>query len=895
MSEERPVVSAEIPEFTGNLEQLETDAGDIAFAGMAVGAAGLLIDANFNQLEPFYKAPEAEQLFATTAPVAAAGYDLQTELGTVSKALLDYAAEVRPLVDRLNFLREEAAAFERRVADDDEWVADGDLIDENTARRNAVNAAWAAFQAAELACHNKIVALVGGEPLVVNDGSNKGNMYGYRAEDLNAASGLPWGDAVEEDNPWYYFHEHAWDFTVGFFVDGVWGTIRGLGTLVGVDGWDAAGQAWTGLGKLLTGIVITGTPLGAAYWLTPADKLPSWLRDSRTAVVETGKALIAYDEWGKNPSRAAGAVTFNVLTTVFTGGAGGAVAATGKAGAVAKAISFAGKAGKIVDPMTYIVKGVGSTAVKISDVMASLRGITDGTHIRLGEGTYQIADPPNIADDLPAGLTPENSVRMTTPEGEVVYLDTKTLVMHNADGTVRESLDTIRHEATAEQRAGEAAARQEQTPGASGEREFVGAGAGTRVGDAAGVGGRGGDTATVGGRGGDGPGGTGGRTGENAPLGRGGGSGGAGGRGGGLDDLGRTGGDGLGDAGRAGDDAVGDVGRTGDEAVGEGANGTARPDSDVPARPAGTERPSFMRDGDNPYGPRGSLTDEQIAEIQVYRANHEPGYFEKYYKVNGNRLRLDRFDESDFTPPQLTRESPNHPWALVKDAPEPLKPHYLGDSVKQGRGYKTTPEMLRTLDQVALERHLAIKSDTLMQRLRDVAEAVYKRDGTDAARGLWGESKGAYKDHHNYMGVAAEKFGESVAEHHYIAAEHPGAVRQPLDGPKNGNDQFDQVWKDGDRYVVIEAKSSTDTGLGARNLPSGKRVSQGTREYFLDIIREMQERGKKNPAERKLAADLAEALDDGKLDYVVVKGEKNAGQYAGYRMRQFDIATRSHP
>ncbi|WP_256967211.1 hypothetical protein, partial [Streptomyces caniscabiei] len=66
----------------------------------------------------------------------------------------------------------------------------------------------------------------------------------------------------------------------------------------------------------------------------------------------TGKALIAYDEWGKNPSRAAGAVTFNVLTTIFTGGAGGAVSGAGKAGAIAKAISFAGKAGRIVDPMT---------------------------------------------------------------------------------------------------------------------------------------------------------------------------------------------------------------------------------------------------------------------------------------------------------------------------------------------------------------------------------------------------------------------------------------------------------------------------------------------------------------------------------------------------------------
>ncbi|MER6159983.1 hypothetical protein ABT147_31265 [Streptomyces sp. NPDC001868] len=583
MSEDRPVVSAEIPEFTGNLEQLETDAGDIAFDGMAVGAAGLLIDANFNLLEPFYKAPEADQLFATTAPVAAAGHELQTELGTVSKALLDYAAEVRPLVDRLNSLREEAAAFERRVADDEDWVADGDLIDENTARRNAVNAAWSAFQAAELACHNKIVALVGGEALVVNDGSNKENMYGYRAEDLNNAGGLPWGDPVEESNPWYYVHEHAWDFTVGFVVDGVWGTIKGLGTLVGFNGWDAAGQAWTGLGKLATGILITAVPVvGAAYWLAPDDKLPSWLRDSRTAVVETGKALIAYDEWGKNPSRAAGAVTFNVLTTIFTGGAGGAVAATGKAGAIAKAISFAGKAGRIVDPMTYIAKGIGGTAVKISDVMAGLRGITNGTHIRLGEGTYQIADPPNIADDLPAGLTPENSVRMTTPEGEVVFLDTKTLVMHNADGTVRESLDSIRHEATAEQRAGEAAARQEQPAGV---REPAGVGAGTRVGDTAVVGGRGGDASAA----------AGGRAAGDASTGRGGGSGGAGG---GPDDVGR------------GEDGPG---RTGDERPDERSDadgdsdgrpdpdsGTHGPDESAGSHGADEDVPATRGD-DDPY------------------------------------------------------------------------------------------------------------------------------------------------------------------------------------------------------------------------------------------------------------------------------------------------------
>ncbi|MBP5861978.1 hypothetical protein [Streptomyces scabiei] len=860
MSEDRPVVSAEIPEFTGNLEQLETDAGDIAFDGMAVGAAGLLIDANFHLLQPFYKAPEADQLFATTAPVAAAGHDLQTELSTVSKALLDYAAEVRPLVARLDALRAEAAAFERRVADDEDWVADGDLIDENTARRNAVNAAWTAFQAAERACHNKIVALVGGEPLAVGDGTDKKNTYGYRAEDLDNAGGLPWGDPVEESNPWYYIHEHAWDFTVGFVVDGVWGTIKGLGTLVGVNGWDAAGQAWVGLGKLATGILITGTPLGAAYWLTPADKLPSWLRDSRTAVVETGKALIAYDEWGKNPSRAAGAVTFNVLTTVFTGGAGGAAAATGKAGAVARAISFAGKAGRIVDPMTYIAKGIGGTAVKIGDVMASLRGITDGTHIRLGEGTYRIADTPNIADDLPAGLTPDNSVRMTTPEGQVVYLDTKTLLMHNADGTIRESLENLRHEPTAEQRAGESAGRQEQSANGTGAREPVAVGAGARGGDSAAVGGRGSDTVATGGRGGDGPGDTGGRGGD-AP----------GGRGGGGSD---------------------DIGRPGDDAAGDGSNGGPRSDGDDPGPTAQTPRPAFMRDGANPYGPRGSLSLEQIEEIQVYRANHEPGYMERYYKDNGWRKNLKLQDESGFTPPQLARLSEDSPWIQAKDTPAAPEPHFLDDEyMSVGADTVTSQARLGVLDGAARQRHFAVQWDNVVKEWRAETGKAHEIHGTADSAAEWGEARGAYKESHTAMGKATEAFGEHAAEHHYIAERYPDFEKQPLLGPKNGNDQFDQVWKHDDgRIVVVEAKSSTGTELGGRSLPNGKKVSQGSREYFFDILREMRKRG-----ELKLVDDLRAALRDGKLEYVVVKGERNSGTYTGYQYRRFDISRGTLP
>jgi hypothetical protein len=842
VSEDRPVVSTEIPEFTGNLEQLETDAGDIAFDAMAVGAAGLLIDANFQLLEPFYKAPEADQLFATTAPVAATGQDLQNELNTVSRALLDYAAEVRPLVDRLNSLRAEAAAFEQRVVDDEDWVADGDLIEENTARRSAVNAAWSAFQAAESACHNKIVALVGGEPLVVNDGSNKENMYGYRAEDLDMAGGLPWGDPVEESNPWYYFHEHAWDFTVGFVVDGVWGTIKGLGTLVGFNGWDAAGQAWVGLGKLATGILITGTPLGAAYWLTPADRLPSWLRDSRTAVVETGKALIAYDEWGKNPSRAAGAVTFNVLTTIFTGGAGGAAAATGKAGAIAKAISFAGKAGRIVDPMTYIAKGIGGTAVKIGDVMASLRGITDGTHIRLGEGTYRIADVPNVADDLPAGLTPDNTVRMTTPEGEIVYLDTRTLVMHNADGTVRESLDNIRHEGTAEQRAGETGAQRERAQAAGG-RETAGVGA--RVGDGGGVASRGGNSVTVGG----------GRGGDSLPP-RSGGMGGSGW----LDDLGRSGDE----AGGLSDEAA--AGGRADE----GAGGGGEPNSGRSDQPDA----------------------RAIMQRHVDLANNDPRWFKDHYRSNGFR-RSASAEVFGQRLPILVRD-PADPtkWISKSDLPPAIQARYM-DPNPHGAGARKSVEsgVLKRLDEWATSRRNAIVADKAAEKSLTAAEKEYLKHRTAEAEAAMDAAEAKHSPLHGTMLKQSELFGERVAEHHAIPERYPGAKR--VDDGAFGNNRFDQIYeKPGGGYVVVEAKGSLKAGIGERMSHLGNRVEQGTREYFETILNEMDKRSAKtnDSAEAELASKLRKAFVRGNVDYVLIKADATqGGKYAGYEMEQFNI------
>ncbi|MFE7317614.1 hypothetical protein ACFU7T_31590 [Streptomyces sp. NPDC057555] len=133
----------------------------------------------------------------------------------------------------------------------------------------------------------------------------------------------------------------------------MWGTMRGLGTLLGVDGSEAAGQAWPGLAKLATGsLILTTLPLAPMYLMTPGHMLPSWLRESRTAMLEAGKAFVAWDQWESNGPRAAGAVAFNIVTAILTRGGGATVEGAGKAAAATRALNIAGKVGQAIDSMT---------------------------------------------------------------------------------------------------------------------------------------------------------------------------------------------------------------------------------------------------------------------------------------------------------------------------------------------------------------------------------------------------------------------------------------------------------------------------------------------------------------------------------------------------------------
>ncbi|MGW1543863.1 hypothetical protein ACWCPM_27110, partial [Streptomyces sp. NPDC002309] len=87
----------QIPQFTGNLAQLELDHAALRKDAGGVRDAGSDVHSRFQGLSAYYRAPEAERLFATTKPVMDRADGFADGLETVSGALSSYAAEIRPL------------------------------------------------------------------------------------------------------------------------------------------------------------------------------------------------------------------------------------------------------------------------------------------------------------------------------------------------------------------------------------------------------------------------------------------------------------------------------------------------------------------------------------------------------------------------------------------------------------------------------------------------------------------------------------------------------------------------------------------------------------------------------------------------------------------------------
>ncbi|UGY92795.1 hypothetical protein [Streptomyces gobiensis] len=224
-----------IPEFTGDLGLLEKDAAALRKDAAAIRKTGTDVNSSFQGLSGFYDAPEAEQLFATTKPVADRADGFAGDLEKAAKALAEYAAEADPIVRELRGPKAQATAFVASVEGEDGWRNDKDKAARNNALVQEVNVAVARFHDAERRAASKISALVGGTQWVAGDPTaekQKANAYGLSVEDMKQATDTPWGKAVEPPRDW----------------------LESLGNGIKTFVWDGFTDAWSGLGNVVGGV-----------------------------------------------------------------------------------------------------------------------------------------------------------------------------------------------------------------------------------------------------------------------------------------------------------------------------------------------------------------------------------------------------------------------------------------------------------------------------------------------------------------------------------------------------------------------------------------------------------------------------------------------------------------
>lgn len=170
------------------------------------------------------------------------------------------------------------------------------------------------------------------------------------------------------------------------------------------------------------------------------------------------------------------------------------------------------------------------------------------------------------------------------------------------------------------------------------------------------------------------------------------------------------------------------------------------------------------------------------------------------------------------------------------------------------------------------------------KKQRDAMEAAFKKRGDfiaerDRLEALEEAGRISKKDSEKLRKLYAQineesrQMGENAAE--AVMKGKGGKKLYPTGKTYSTSGDFDQVWKKGERFQVVEGKGGS-SGLGSRAIKDGVRAEQGTVEYAKSIAENMAKNGATKDI-RKLGRDLLAAIADGKVDYILVRapiGEK---------------------
>ncbi|MEZ3161996.1 DNA/RNA non-specific endonuclease [Microbacterium sp. BWT-B31] len=543
---------ASIPGKDLDPDAIETNASTVATLAAEVRSNGSNVHLKWQGMAGVYSAPESGTLLGLMQPVSSQATQAGDNLETVSAALKQFAADVRPIKAELDALRTQAQTFvDTTVANGvrvrelnpswtalngsgygygtsgasysgswnaygatsgtpstgsdvpqyryvtKEWHEDQDAVDRNTDLIAQVNAQQVALWEAERTCANKIRALYGATAL--HSYQSEDDRNGYGLDEIPEGTEMPWGAPMErtegcgEATAKFVFKDLIWE---GIAVGGVWGTVQGVGTLVfgynpETGEWfsgDAYGAAWGGLGMLAVGLATLGpitvadnimeTVTGGEGFISgPAG---DFLDSAEDALLNTGKALIAWDKWADDPGTALGESVFNVATILIPAGA--AITGVKTASTAASVLSKMARVVDLVDPGAWAVNGalrLASTGLgSLDHLIGSLdvAGKLDPPHIEVYAAT-DAAHAMDLLDDAGIDL---NTVTARVDNG-IPVLEAPGIRIETPAG----SFDAAIHGGSGTDAATHAPVRESELVAAGGVRAETGPGPGNSTVDEA--------------------------------------------------------------------------------------------------------------------------------------------------------------------------------------------------------------------------------------------------------------------------------------------------------------------------------------------------------------------------------------------------------------------------
>jgi hypothetical protein len=224
----------------------------------------------------------------------------------------------------------------------------------------------------------------------------------------------------------------------------------------------------------------------------------------------------------------------------------------------------------------------------------------------------------------------------------------------------------------------------------------------------------------------------------------------------------------------------------------------------------------------------------------------EPGY--RWTLDENGALRYDRLDKS------LPPHQYNPATGIFEEAAE-------GSIIKATKGVDETQELAKIPAKQREAMLAAFKKRGTLIAERDRLEALQEAGKLSDKEGE--ELRKLYAR----INEQSRQVGENAAE--AVMKQQGGKRIYPIGKSHSTSGDFDQVWKAGDEFHVVEAKGGS-SGLGSRSVGEGVRAEQGTVEYAKSIAENMAKNGATKEI-RKLGDQLLAAIAKGKFKYVLVR------------------------